>query len=341
MTASGPGWNPDPEGMPGAFRWWDGSRWTDALTDDPGSPPPDGSPDPGSAPPDATPAGAVPPPPGAPGPGYLPYDGLATGFDNGTDPPTEVLSAGRETAGRGRVRSIASAVVIFAIAAAGVIYLAYFRTDDAVEQATPAATQEQRTPSDPATPPAAGDVGPGDEPTPDTGDDLDPNEIPAGPRLEYSTLPKPWAADLGAANILTGGQAQTQVTERRYNERDNWVALVATGAADPEWYNADDLAGSAKTAADWFAEEGFTGAEVTQQTRSNRTLTVDGHPARLLEQHFTYRIPGLRSRGEAITIVLVDLGGGAGGVFLASIPDTHERLRSDVRKAMATLTVTE
>ena len=27
-----PGWYPDPSGQPGSFRYWDGTRWTDATT---------------------------------------------------------------------------------------------------------------------------------------------------------------------------------------------------------------------------------------------------------------------------------------------------------------------
>ncbi|MGH3488851.1 MAG: hypothetical protein ACRDP8_13185 [Actinopolymorphaceae bacterium] len=271
-------------------------------------------------------------------PEYLPYDGPGTDRRDGGDPTTEVLSAGDEASDGGRRRGIAVAVVVLVIAVAGVAYLAYFRGGDDAEQATPAATPSGTRPSEQATPPAAGDVGPGERPG---GGNRDPNEVPGGPRLEFTALPKPWTADPAAANILTAGHAQTQVTERDYSDTDNWVALLAAGAADPEWYNADDHAGSAKTASDWFADEGFTGAEVTQQLRSSRRSTVDGRPAYRLDMHFTYRIEGLRSRGETITIVLVDLGGGAGGIFLASIPDTHVDLRADVRKALATLTITD
>ncbi|MEQ7007262.1 DUF2510 domain-containing protein [Actinopolymorpha sp. B17G11] len=334
MTARGPGWYADPAGTPDGFRWWDGTRWTDVLTSDAGSPPPGGIPAPGFAPP-----GAVPPPPGAPGPGYLPYDGAAARPRDGADPDTEILSADLESTDRGR--RLTAALAALALVAAGVTYLAFFRGGDEAERATPAATQDQ-SPSRPATPaPAPGDVAPGDETTPDSDAVPDPTEVPGGPRLEFTALPRPWTADPAAANILTAGQAQTQVTEREYNDRDNWVALLATGAASREWYDRDDLEGSAKSASDWFADEGFTGAEVAQRTRSGRAFRVDGRPAYLLEQHFTYRIDGLESRGEAVTLVVVDLGRGSGGIFLASIPDTHQELRTDVGKAMATLEITD
>jgi hypothetical protein len=355
MTARGHGWYADPAGTPGAFRWWDGTRWTDALTSDAGSPPPASSPSPGFAPPGATrhgsgsrgapgpraaPSGAVPPPPGAPGPGYLPYDGAGTGPRDGTAPHTEVLSTDPEPTGRGKRLAAAVAALALVAAAAGVAYLAFFRGGDEAGQAAPAATENQR-PSDPATPKSrSGEAAPDEGPVPDTDTVPDPGEAPDAPRLEFAALPRPWTADPAAANILTAGQAQTQVTERAYNDRDNWIALLATGAASREWYDADDLEGSAKNASDWFADEGFTGAAVAQTTRSSRPLRVDGRPAYLLEQHFTYRIEGLESRGEAVTLVVVDLGRGQGGIFLASIPDTHRELRTDVDKAIASLEVT-
>ena len=40
MAESRPGWYPDPAGVPGRFRYWDGSRWTTAITSDPRQPTP-------------------------------------------------------------------------------------------------------------------------------------------------------------------------------------------------------------------------------------------------------------------------------------------------------------
>lgn len=34
------GWYPDPGGTPGRYRYWDGNRWSDEMTDDPAQPPP-------------------------------------------------------------------------------------------------------------------------------------------------------------------------------------------------------------------------------------------------------------------------------------------------------------
>lgn len=39
---SAPGWFPDPAGVPGRFRYWDGTAWSPTTTTDPNTPPPGG-----------------------------------------------------------------------------------------------------------------------------------------------------------------------------------------------------------------------------------------------------------------------------------------------------------
>jgi Protein of unknown function (DUF2510) len=42
MPEAFPGWYPDPAGVPGRYRYWDGSHWSTIITDDPSQPPPGG-----------------------------------------------------------------------------------------------------------------------------------------------------------------------------------------------------------------------------------------------------------------------------------------------------------
>ena len=56
------GWYPDPAGVPGRYRYWDGSRWSSSTTDDPRRPAPKESPTSGSTPTEPAPGG----PPGGP-----------------------------------------------------------------------------------------------------------------------------------------------------------------------------------------------------------------------------------------------------------------------------------
>ena len=56
------GWYPDPAGVPGRYRYWDGSRWSSSTTDDPRRPAPKESQTSGSTPTQPAPGG----PPGGP-----------------------------------------------------------------------------------------------------------------------------------------------------------------------------------------------------------------------------------------------------------------------------------
>ncbi len=355
MTQQGPGWYPDPSGLPATFRWWDGQRWTEDITTDPGSGPAAGGSAPvgppsrlGEVPP--RPPGAVPPPPGAPGPGYIPP---ALRRDASSAHPLEVLTSGDGDEENGRRRRLTGLIVVLGIVAilvGGGVYLAYVRDGDPSASPTPSAGAEEERPGreDPSTPSDA----PFDPTDPEATPPVEgggPAEITPTPekpfegaRLEFDQLPRPWTPDSQSATMFRGGTAQTQVTEERYDGEHSWVAMVAAGVSNPEWYERRDLPGSAEEIATWFANSGFNEAEVDQTTRSGKPLTVDGRPGYLLQKHFTYQIDGLKSQGEAIWVVVVDLGSKkAGGVFVASIPDTDAKLSSDVDKAISSLQIVD
>jgi Protein of unknown function (DUF2510) len=353
MTQQGPGWYPDPSGLPATFRWWDGRRWTEDITADPGSALTGG---PTAGPSPETPAGApafhdpVPPPPGAPGPGYIPPTQRRDGT---SEHPLEVLSNGDEAAEDGRRRRLTGLLVLIGIVAVlvgGGTYLALVRDGDPSASPTPSAGADERPGQE--DPPSGAPSDPGDDPeaTPpvEGGGEAEitptPEEPYEGPRLRFEPRPRPWALDGQSATMFTAGRAQTQVTEARYNGTDSWVALLSTGIVDPEFFERSDLPGSAEQIADWFADTGFTGAEVDQTPRVGKRVTVDGRPGYRLEQHLTYQIDGLKSTGESIWVIVVDLGSGsgnAGGVFLASIPDTDAKLSADVEKAISSLEIVD
>jgi hypothetical protein len=272
------------------------------------------------------------------------------------------VSGGDDPSGSGRARLpfVVAAVVGVLVVILGTSYFVFVRpndetaasptptptesrTDRVVPESTPPPAGPDRAPT-PDTTPAPGQPspsGPGSGEPPSTARP-DPGETSpeTAPRLTFTPLPAPWQPDPLTANILIGGYAQTQVTERQYNGQSDWLAMVACGMAAPEWYDPSDLAASADQAAEWFAAEGFTGAHVTRQTRTSKPITVDGHRGHLLEQQFSYRIEGLDSRGESVFVVVVDLGDGNGGVFLASVPETNPDLVPDVRRAIDSLSVT-
>lgn len=284
-------------------------------------------------------AGAVPPPPGAPGPGYLPPPSAA----REPEPVAEVLTSGGGWDGDGPRRSGRRTAVLLTLAVAVLvgtgIYLGFLRHPGG-RVAGPSAS------------PAAGTYNPAPAPGPRRGVPTDPDATPLplplpprttpfhGPHLEFTLLPRPWARDDASADMFRGPYAQTQVTEARYDGSANWVALLSTGVASPDSFDSKQLDASAGRIVAEFARSGFAGVRVARKSVSSKVFTVDGKRGHLLQQHFTYRVPGLSSRGEAVWVGVVDLGVGKGGaVFLASIPDTHAKLAADVRRAIASLHV--
>lgn len=379
MTDSPLGWYVDPSGLPDTFRWWDGRQWTQALTTDPTapapvdpepvippgeqptepSPQPSESPTVGPTPP--TPAGPpyarppyppqpyghqppstpVPPPPGAPGPGYVPPP-----FDP-VGGRTEVLAAGPEgpipdDSRRRRgllIGGVGGAVLLVLVLIGG--YLVFFSDDDTEPTAsdepglnTPPPT---RTPVPPPTPPE----------TPPT----DPNQTPPPEpqptkRLEYQQLPRPWSLNKNVTEATFGGGTgafgQARVTEEDYRDTTDWVAMVGAGPARPEWIAGQgDLEATADQAAQWFADNSFGDGKVERGPAATEPLEVSGQEGVLLKEHVSYDIQNLQAKGETVYVAVVDLGeGNPPGVFVASVPDTHQKLLDDIDQAVASLRVT-
>lgn len=388
MTQTPPGWYTDPSGLPGAFRWWDGRQWTQALTNDPANTPPPGTPEAPAAPPptpqpggtgggfppgpggDGFPPGPgegfppapggegfppaprpsepVPPPAGAPGPGYLP----PTYSQRPSMGATEVLGSDlyddEPSGGRSKLLvagGIGLAVVLLLGIAGGVWW---FTRDSGTPTAvdTPTATAdseekdetaepepEESTTSEPTTPETeeSRPTEPTDEP-----------EEPATPaRLTFTPLKGQWTENPGLGQaLLRNGYAQSLVTEPDWDGPNNdWVAVVSVGSIQPEWA-ADDLETVAENALDWFARGNFANAKVTRDPLDSSELNVDGHQGVLVKEKFGYKIEGLKATGDTVYVAVVDLGEGRPpGIFLGSVPNTHDHLIGDMDKAVSTLSV--
>jgi Protein of unknown function (DUF2510) len=328
MTQTPAGWYRDPSGLPDAYRWWDGSQWTTSLTTNPDAPEPT-SQEPARPPtppqeqpheqpreqPFTRPAGqpSVPPPPGAPGPGYVPPPPWAA---QRTGQPTDVLDVAPASMTNRRKAVIAAiAVVCVALLGAG----GYFML-----------TNSGRTPAASPTPPQVGEQTPDPEGPPSAEPEPEPEPEPSSPppdapRLTYTPPGGKWQDNPDAADAFPFGMGQSIVTEENYEGQQDWVAVVSAGYSQPGWYVDGDLAGSAKRIATWFATSNFAGFEVGRRQVSGKAVKVDGLDAYELEEEFTYAIPNLKAKSEAVTIVVVDLGlNEAGGVFLASLPDTNK-----------------
>lgn len=314
----------------------------------------------------------MPPPPGAPGPGYV----APPEWNAGSGTATEVLSSEPENGNPNRTPLIIVlvALVVLGLVGGGTYFL--FLRDDSEQTAASESASDDRS-AEPSDEPTDGDIGAEDgqpadqQPDPsesaggskdedhsegqaegdaegDTGreppsDEQQPNPDPmAGPALEYEPLGGPWAT-ARIDHIMSPGTGigQSVVTEPNYDGNGaNWQALVAVGIARPEWVVSGDPKQTAYRAAGWFATDGFGPVEVTPEVLDEEPTTVDGYDAYVLKQQFTFSAPDLEATTETVYVVAVDFGDTA-GIFLASIPGTHEELVADADRALDSLRVVE
>jgi len=130
-----------------------------------------------------------------------------------------------------------------------------------------------------------------------------------------------------------------QVTEADYNGTRSWVAMMDSLIPRPEWGVEKNQKTGLATMSSWYQASSFSGAALTSKTIVNKKVTVDGKSGWMLQQHYTYSIPGLKSKGETGTFISVQTGKNTAAVFLASIPDTNKDLQADVDAAIKTLKI--
>jgi len=181
--------------------------------------------------------------------------------------------------------------------------------------------------------------------------DLDlqpPTEIAArdgrvyGGLLSYPELPPPWSSPSQEVRIPFGFNAAKQdilVDGYEVNGLEQgWVASVMIGElrAGDGFFNPEDGAAIVTTC----IIGGFYGdAKVTRKDTVNEAIKVDGHDAWLVETDLSFRIPGLRTDGEWLAVLIVDTGEGRSSIYSASIPNVSPEWEAPARQAMADLRV--
>lgn len=80
-------------------------------------------------------------------------------------------------------------------------------------------------------------------------------------------------------------------------------------------------------------------AKVTRRDTVNRATTVQGKDAWLVESQLSFAIPGLRTRGELLIVLIVATGEGTASLFYASVPDDARQWEEPARRAMDDLRV--
>ena len=169
-----------------------------------------------------------------------------------------------------------------------------------------------------------------------------PTPQPAQAHLAFTQPATAWSATTDPLPTTPSGplpqyQSFQVITEPDYNGSSSWVAMMVSLNPVPEWGIAKDQKKGLAAMSTWYQASSFGGAAVTSTTVVDRKFTVDGKSGWMLQQHYTYSIPGLESTGETATFVSVPTGKDTAAVFLSSIPDTDKALQIDANTAIKSL----
>ena len=309
MSAA-PGWYPDPGGQPGLFRYWDGRAWSATTTANPYVGPPS--------------AGAS-----ALGPRTQASTGpLPAGAESGPR-STQALPAARRRRPIGwilaAVAALVAIVVLVSLAVRGLsgVFAGPIAGDP---QANPTGIV---CPSPPSQTPS---------PIPDTGGD----RVVSG-HLSYPRLAAPFSAPAPDSRTPFGRdvRSQTAEVETSSDGETSWVAavLIARLLAGDGFYGPQQ---GAAVVAECVIGKFYGDNPVGREDLRNEATKVDGHDAWIIEMHLTFDISGIKTKGEAATIVVVDTGAadGEAGLFYSSIPDTSPQFTRPAEDALDGLRVT-
>ena len=196
----------------------------------------------------------------------------------------------------------------------------------------------------------------GPDPGPPTGTNVCPDAVPetASPapqpesgrvtsgKLSYGRLPEPFGPPQWDNRTPFGRDVQSQqaTVEEDAQGVDTWVAsvLIARLLAGDGFYGPEQ---GARVVADCVVGKFYGGVAVTRKDQRNAATEVDGRAAWVIEAHLTFSLPGIKTTGETMIIVVVDTVPGEAGLFYASIPDTSPQFMVPARRAQASLQVAD
>jgi len=159
-------------------------------------------------------------------------------------------------------------------------------------------------------------------------------------KLSYPRLPAPFDGPSWDSRVPFGRDVQIQdvVVETGPQGRPIWVSsvLIARLLAGDGFFGPEQ---GAKVVANCVVGKFYGNVPVQREDRTNKATTVDGHQAWLIESHLTFEVPGIKTKGETMIVVVVDTSDGEAGLFYASIPDTSPQYLEPSRRALADLKV--
>jgi Protein of unknown function (DUF2510) len=338
------GWYPDPGGGQGLYRYWDGKSWSAATSPNPGAPPPTqglasiGQPASGSTVGQAGGTlGQTGTSYGQASGGFGPGSGFApgSGFGSGSQP---AYGAGNPTAYANYqqiqkkkspvgwwIAGAALVVVIVVVAVIAIRAVAGGNTGIATPGGGPA--------SQDTCPPKKTE-------TADPNADPNDGRVHGGP-LSYPTLGSPWGPPVPDDRVPFGTDVLSQlvVVEPNYAPDSNWVASVLVGElqAGDGFFTPEQ---GSQIVVKCILGAFYGNAAVGSDVKKNEAITIDGHEGWIVESHLTFDIPGLKTKGEQLIVVIVSAGARS-GLYYASIPDTTPELLKPARDLIKQLKVTE
>lgn len=159
-----------------------------------------------------------------------------------------------------------------------------------------------------------------------------------GGRLSYPLLGSPWSAPQPEDKVAFGRGVLIQSVEIEKSGAQRWLAAVLIGelvAGDGFFAPEDGAAIVVKCVSGTF----YGDSEVTRDDKVNKSTTVDGHDAWVIESQLGFDVPGIKAKSELLIVVIVETGNGSAGLFYASIPENAPELIAPARRALASVHV--
>ncbi len=342
MTAKA-GWYPDPGGGQGLYRYWDGKAWSAATSPNPGAPPPNqglasvGQPAGGAA---YGQAGN----PFGPGStfgqtgGSFGQTGTASGQAGGFGSGSQSAYGAANPSAYANYQQLEKKKSPVGWWIAGVALVAVIVVVAVIAiRAVSSGTAGVGTPGGG---PVTQDVCP-PEKTPVPEDHPNDGRVYGGP-ISYPMLPAPWSAPQTDSRVPFGTDVQSQVitVESNYDAKgSSWVASVLVGElqAGDGFFTPEQ---GSQIVVKCILGKFYGNAEVGSNVKKNEAITIDGHDGWIVESQLSFDIPGLKTKGELLIVVIVSAGTRS-GLYYASIPDTTPQLVQPARDLIKQLKITE
>lgn len=336
------GWYPDPAGVPGLYRYWDGRAWSAATSPNPASPPPAqplGSTTPESPQPGGSAAGAQTYGAGGAVGGAGTGSGGGTGYGSGSGIPSggtgygagayadfQQMPAKKSPVGWW----IGAAALLLVIVVIAVIAIRAIGGGDTGPLTGPTNAQ----PSQDACPTQSTAL---ETPASHPAD----GRVHGGP-VSYPQLGSPWGPPTGDNRVPFGRDVLSQnvVIEPNYDGTGaSWVASVLVGElqAGDGFFTPEE---GSQIVVKCILGTFYADAEVQSDVIVNQAMTIDGNDGWMVESQLSFDIEGLKTKGELLIVAIVTTGATA-GLYYASIPDTSPELVPAAREALKNLKVDE